>query len=86
MMIRAPDEPDVIDEIYEAARQGVSKERLRESLGGRRVYIPANPRIRKEQQDQILRELQQRRTPKEVARKTGVSLRQVYRIRRMAAL
>lgn len=85
-MIRAPDEPDVIDEIYEAAQRGVSKDELRESLGGRRVYIPAKPRLRQDQQDKILRELRQRRSPKEVARANKVSVRQVYRIRRLASL
>ena len=81
LVIRAPDEPDVIDEIYEAAKAGVPKEKILEHLGGRRVYIPANPRQRKAQQEAILRELQQRVAPATVARKHGVSVRQVYRLR-----
>lgn len=85
LVLRAPDEPDVIDEIYEAAKRGVPKEQVRENLGGRRVYIPASPRARREQQEKILQDLKANRPPKDIARRTGASLRTVYRLRNRLA-
>lgn len=86
LMIRAPDEPDVIDEVYEAAQRGESKERLREMFGGRRVYIPVHPRLRPEQHQQIIEALRANQRPVEVAKAHKVSVRHVYHLRKLAGM
>jgi DNA-binding CsgD family transcriptional regulator len=79
----AADEPDLIQWVYDAAREGVPIEDVRKSFGAQRVYIPAKPQMSAAERDAIARELQSR-TAAEVARRHGISVRQAYRIRKDA--
>jgi hypothetical protein len=80
-----PEEPDVIEQVWEVFRDGGTPAQARLLLAGRSVYIPMKPRLRAEQMRAVESAL--RESPiQEVQRRFNVSRSRLYEIRQKLKL